>query len=62
MLAGRGYPSERCAASSPVSVLQGQAVLVTELVPSVPRSERREASIGPEGSPRLPSVWGGCMP
>lgn len=42
-LAGLDYPAERCAAAEPVSVLEGQSVLVTELVPGVPRTERREA-------------------
>jgi Ser/Thr protein kinase RdoA (MazF antagonist) len=38
-----GYPAERVAAPEPVSVLDGQAVLVTEHVPSVPRDQRRAA-------------------
>jgi Ser/Thr protein kinase RdoA (MazF antagonist) len=32
-LAAAGFPAERCASSEPVSVLDGQAVLVTELAP-----------------------------
>jgi Ser/Thr protein kinase RdoA (MazF antagonist) len=42
-LAESGYPAERCATAAPVSVLEEQAVLVTELVPGVPRAERRDA-------------------
>jgi Ser/Thr protein kinase RdoA (MazF antagonist) len=38
-------PAERCAANQPVSVLEGQGLLVTEHVPSVPRGERRAAII-----------------
>jgi Ser/Thr protein kinase RdoA (MazF antagonist) len=38
-----GFPAERRAVPDPVSVLDGQGVLVTEHVPSVPLSERREA-------------------
>lgn len=42
-LAGQDYPAERCAAPDPVSELNGQAVVVTEWVAAVPRSQRREA-------------------
>jgi Ser/Thr protein kinase RdoA (MazF antagonist) len=42
-LADRDYPAERCADPDPVSVLDGQAVLVTEVVASVPRAQRRAA-------------------
>ncbi len=42
-LAGQEYPAERCAAPEAVSELHGQAVLVTEWVRPVPRSQRREA-------------------
>jgi Ser/Thr protein kinase RdoA (MazF antagonist) len=38
-----GFPAERPATAQPVSELEGQAVLVTEWVPSVPRAERRDA-------------------
>jgi Ser/Thr protein kinase RdoA (MazF antagonist) len=38
-----GFPSERVAATVPVSVLDGQGLLVTEHVPSVPRDQRRAA-------------------
>jgi Ser/Thr protein kinase RdoA (MazF antagonist) len=41
-LAGLDYPAERSAAPEPVTVLDGQPVLVTELVAGVPRPERRE--------------------
>jgi Ser/Thr protein kinase RdoA (MazF antagonist) len=40
-LAEIGYPAERCADSEPVSVLDGRPVLVTEVVSSVPRAQRR---------------------
>jgi len=43
VLAELEFPAERCAAPDPVSVLEGQAVLVTEFVPGVPRAGRREA-------------------
>ncbi len=43
LLADLDYPAERCATAEPVSVFEGQSVLVTEFVPGVPRSERREA-------------------
>jgi Ser/Thr protein kinase RdoA (MazF antagonist) len=42
-LAEIGYPAERCADPEPVSVLDGQPLLVTEAVPSVPRAQRRAA-------------------
>jgi Ser/Thr protein kinase RdoA (MazF antagonist) len=42
-LAELGRPAERCAGADPVSELEGQGLLVTELVPSVPRQERRAA-------------------
>lgn len=42
-LAEREYPAERCAAPEPVSFLGHCAVLVTEAVPSVPRTRRRQA-------------------
>jgi Ser/Thr protein kinase RdoA (MazF antagonist) len=42
-LAEIGYPAERCADREPVSVLDGQPVLVTEAVASVPRAQRRAA-------------------
>jgi Ser/Thr protein kinase RdoA (MazF antagonist) len=46
-----GYPAERCADPSPVSVLDGQGVLITAYVPSVPRAQRR-AAIGEAGGLR----------
>lgn len=42
-LAELDYPAERCAAAEPVSVLEGQSLLVTDFVVGVPRAERREA-------------------
>jgi Ser/Thr protein kinase RdoA (MazF antagonist) len=46
-----GYPAERCADPSPVSVLDGEGVLITAYVPSVPRAQRR-AAIGEAGGLR----------
>lgn len=40
-LAAQDYPAERCADPEPVSVLDGETVLVTEAVATVPRTERR---------------------
>jgi DNA-binding MarR family transcriptional regulator/Ser/Thr protein kinase RdoA (MazF antagonist) len=42
-LAAHGYPAERPAVDNPVSVLDDQAVLVTEFVEPVARQGRREA-------------------
>jgi Ser/Thr protein kinase RdoA (MazF antagonist) len=42
-LAAHGYPAERCADPEPVSLLDGQAVLVTLAVGAVPRAQRRAA-------------------
>ena len=42
-LAGHGFPAERRAAPEPVSVLDGQDVLVTGYVAGVPRGSRTEA-------------------
>ena len=41
-LAGPDFPAERCAAPDPVSVLDGQDVLVTDYVQAVPRNSRAE--------------------
>jgi Ser/Thr protein kinase RdoA (MazF antagonist) len=43
LLAERDYPSERLATAEPVTVHEGQALLVTDFVEGVPRSDRREA-------------------
>lgn len=48
-LAGHDYPAERAAAPEPVSELEGQALLVTEYVPDVPRPERRAAIVAAGG-------------
>jgi Ser/Thr protein kinase RdoA (MazF antagonist) len=48
-LAGHDYPAERPAAEAPVSELEGQALLVTEYVPEVPRQERRAAIVAAGG-------------
>lgn len=57
-LAGLGYPAERVAAPHPVSVHEGQPVLVTEFVTPVPRAERREAIVAAGGLRALGSLLG----
>ena len=57
-LAGQGYPAERLAAEAPVSELEGQALLVTEYVPDVPRQERRAAIVGAGGLRALGGLLG----
>src|SRR5262249_31129932 len=57
-LAELGYPAERCAAPESVSVLDGRAVLVTELVPAVPRAQRREAVVAAGGLAALGALLG----
>jgi Ser/Thr protein kinase RdoA (MazF antagonist) len=42
-LAAQDFPAERLAAPDPLSVLDGQSVLVTEYVEPVPKEERRAA-------------------
>jgi Ser/Thr protein kinase RdoA (MazF antagonist) len=42
-LAAQDFPAERLAAPDPLTVLDGQSVLVTDYVEPVPRQERREA-------------------
>lgn len=42
-LAEHDFPAERCAAPDPLSVLDGQALLVTEYLTPVPREQRRAA-------------------
>ncbi len=42
-LAAHAFPAERLAAPDPLSVLDGQSVLVTEYLEPVPRQERRAA-------------------
>jgi Ser/Thr protein kinase RdoA (MazF antagonist) len=53
-----GFPAERLAAVQPVSEYDGQAVLVTEYVPSVPRAERREAIVRAGGLRALGDLQG----
>jgi Ser/Thr protein kinase RdoA (MazF antagonist) len=48
-LATLDYPAERLAADEPVSVLEDQAVLVTEYMTQVPRQERRDAIVAAGG-------------
>jgi Ser/Thr protein kinase RdoA (MazF antagonist) len=48
-LAGLEYPAERLATAHPVSMHEGQPVLVTEYVTPVPLAERREAIVAGGG-------------
>lgn len=48
-LAELKYPAERLAAAEPVSLLEGQPVLVTEYVTPVPHAERRQAIVAAGG-------------
>jgi Ser/Thr protein kinase RdoA (MazF antagonist) len=57
-LADHDFPAERCAAPEPVSVLEGQAVLVTEHVEAVPRDQRRAAIRDDGGLPHLGELLG----
>ena len=57
-LAERGCGSERIAAPDPVSETDGHAVLVTEYVDGVPRSERREVIRELGGLRRLGEMLG----
>ncbi len=58
-LATRGFPAERCAAGEPVSVLDGQDVLVTVYIEAVPRSSRAEAIRRLGGFVRLGAMLAG---
>jgi Ser/Thr protein kinase RdoA (MazF antagonist) len=57
-LAGAGFPAERCAAPEPVSVLDGQEVLVTGYVEAVPRSSLVETIRRLGGFVRLGAMLG----
>lgn len=57
-LAEREYPAERVAAAEPVSLLEGQALLVTEFVAGVPREQRRSAIRSAGGLATLGSLLG----
>jgi Ser/Thr protein kinase RdoA (MazF antagonist) len=57
-LASVDFPSERCATDEPVSDLDGQSVLVTEWIDSVPPHQRREAIRADSGLPRLGELLG----
>lgn len=57
-LAEREYPAERVAASEPVSLLEGQALLVTEFVAGVSREQRRTAIRAAGGLAALGSLLG----
>jgi Ser/Thr protein kinase RdoA (MazF antagonist) len=48
-LATLDYPAERLAADEPVSVLEDQAVLITEYMTQVPRAQRRDAIVAAGG-------------
>jgi Ser/Thr protein kinase RdoA (MazF antagonist) len=57
-LAGHDFKSERSASNEPVSVLEGQAVLVTEFVAGVARSQRGTAIRENGGLRRLGEMLG----
>jgi Ser/Thr protein kinase RdoA (MazF antagonist) len=57
-LAGHDFPAERPAAAEAVSVLEGQGLLVTEQVSSVPRSERSQTIRDLGGLRRLGEMLG----
>jgi len=57
-LAEHDFPAEQCADASPVSVLDGRGVLVTEYEPPVPRDQRRAAIRAAGGLARLGAVLG----
>jgi Ser/Thr protein kinase RdoA (MazF antagonist) len=57
-LAEHDYPAERTATTEPLSVLDGQAVLVTEYVDPVPRAQRRAAVRDAGGLRRLGELLG----
>ena len=52
------FPAERAATAEPVSLLDGRAVLVTGLVPAVPRAQRRDAIRAAGGLPALGALLG----
>ncbi|MFZ0216884.1 MAG: MarR family transcriptional regulator, partial [Candidatus Dormiibacterota bacterium] len=58
LLAEHDFPAERCAAEDAVSELAGQAVLVTDFVPDVPREQRSEAIRKLGGVRRLGELLG----
>jgi Ser/Thr protein kinase RdoA (MazF antagonist) len=57
-LARHDFPSERVAAPDPVSVLDGEAVVVTEFVEGVPPAERRQTIRASGGLRRLGELLG----
>jgi hypothetical protein len=58
VLADRGYTAERPAVADPVSVIEDQAVLVTECVAAVPQADRRDAIRSSGGLRRLGEMLG----
>jgi hypothetical protein len=58
LLAGHGFGAERPAGLEPLSVVDDQAVLVTEHIPAVPPAERREAIRASGGLRRLGEMLG----
>jgi Ser/Thr protein kinase RdoA (MazF antagonist) len=58
VLADHGYSSERAAVPDPLSVIDDQAVIVTECVASVPQTERRDAIRAAGGLRRLGEMLG----
>ncbi|HEX3955682.1 MAG TPA: phosphotransferase [Trebonia sp.] len=62
-LAAGGFPAERCPVESPVSVLDGQPVLVTEFVPGeLPRGNGRTYAILGASLGRLHARSGEALP
>jgi Ser/Thr protein kinase RdoA (MazF antagonist) len=62
-LAAGGFPAERCPVESPVSVLDGQPVLVTEFVPGeLPRGNGRTYAILGASLGRLNARSGEALP
>jgi Ser/Thr protein kinase RdoA (MazF antagonist) len=58
VLADRGYSAERPAVADPFSVIDDQAVIVTECVAAVPQTERRDAIRAAGGLRRLGEMLG----
>jgi aminoglycoside phosphotransferase len=58
VLEDHGFPAERVATAEPLSDLDGQAVLVTEFVPGVPRADRAAAIRESGGLRRLGEMLG----
>jgi Ser/Thr protein kinase RdoA (MazF antagonist) len=57
-LGAHGFPAERPAGDEPVSVLDGETVVVTEYVAAVPRARRRDAIAAAGGLRALGGLHG----